>query len=130
MSNYLDELSYQYIKQLPFILRSRECNFKLMCLNRNRKVVFVELKKYIIKQDEKYIYTFLLSCILPDDLFILAIFDENNKVLPLSTIGNFNLSLKEVYFYANELHDLDWIYEGDFRKKDTFFKIYLENTIS
>ena len=129
MSKYLDELSYQYIKQLPFILRSRECNFKLMCYNRNRKIVFVELNKYVITQDKKYI-TFLLSCILPDDLFILAIFDENNKVLPLSTIGNFNLSLKEVYFYGKEFYHTDWIYEGDFRKKDTFFKIYLENTIS
>ena len=120
MSKRLDELSMRYLKDYPAILKNRKGTFKLMCINRNRKVVFVELTKYELERN------FLFSCILPEDLFILAIFNDKNKVLDLDTFDYVDLSLKEVYFYGYELHDLDWIYEGDFRNKDSFFKFPLQ----
>ena len=116
MSKRLYELSLNALKFLPKI-DFKNITFKAMCINRNKKIVFVELTEF-----NSDIFT-IHSAILPDDLFVLAIFNKKNQ---LFTIENqdllfVNLSLKEVYFYGKEMHDLDWLYEGDFRRKDSFF---------
>ena len=118
MSKRLEQLSYETLKYLPksdFI----EKTFKLMAINRNKKIVFVELTEFT---SDKYT---IHSAILPDDLFVLAIFNDKNQLHRVNTESLFftNLSLKEVYFFGKEMHDLDWLYEGDFRKKDSYFYI-------
>lgn len=93
-------------------------NLKIMYINRNRKVCFVPLYEFEIERQKIH------SCILPDEAFILGIFDQFNKLLKLDeTKLHYHLGLKEVYLYGKEPHDLDWLYEGDFRQKDSFFYI-------
>ncbi|WP_291108220.1 hypothetical protein [Flavobacterium sp. UBA6195] len=123
MSKRLVQLSYETLKYLPKLDFSQK-TFKLMAINRNKKIVFVELTKFELVYLEKQVYT-IHSAILPDDLFVLAIFNEKNQLHQFNTESLFftNLSLKEVYFYGKEMHDLDWLYEGDFRKKDSYFYI-------
>lgn len=122
MSKRLEQLSYE---TLNYLVKSdfREKTFKLMAINRNKKIVFVELTKFESFY-EKQPYT-IHSAILPDDLFVLAIFNDKNQLHRVHTQSLFftNLSLKEVYFYGKEINDLDWLYEGDFRKKDSYFYI-------
>ncbi len=120
MSKRLVQLSYETLKYLRKLdLTKNTC--KLMAINRNKKIVFVELTKFEL---EIQVYT-IHSAILPDDLFVLAIFNEKNQLHQVNAESLFftNLSLKEVYFYGKEMHDLDWLYEGDFRKKDSYFYI-------
>lgn len=119
MSKRLDQESYLLLKYLPKVMKERQRSFKLMFLNRNKKVCFARLQMY--KSDEFVIH----SCILPDDAFVLAIFDDKNQLFRVSNDSLMfdNLSLKEVYFYGREMHDLDWLYEGDFRQKDSFFYV-------
>jgi len=118
MNERLYELSLNALNFLPK-LDFRKTTFKLMCINRNKKIVFVELSEFA-----SYEFT-IHSAILPDDLFVLAIFNQKNQIFTLENqdLLFVNLSLKEVYFYAKELHDLDWLYEGDFRTKDSFFYV-------
>lgn len=122
MSKRLQQLSYETLNYLP---KSdfREKTFKLMAINRNKKIVFVELTKFEAFYEKQH-YT-IHSAILPDDLFVLAIFNDKNQLHRVNTESLFftNLSLKEVYFFGKEMHDLDWLYEGDFRKKDSYFYI-------
>jgi hypothetical protein len=127
MSARLDIFSYDFLKRHLQLSKTRKNTFKIMCLNRNRKIVFVELSKYYdfnLSRDTLY------SCVLPEDLFILCIFNENNKVFNFQNIEYLDLQLKEVYFYQTEIKDFSLIYGTDFRNKDTFFKIllpYIEN---
>jgi hypothetical protein len=119
MSKRLDRESKLLLKYLPQVMKERQRSFKLMFLNRNKKVCFALLQMY--KSQQFVIH----SCILPDDVFVLAIFDDKNQLLNVNqdSLMFDNLSLKEVYFYGKEMHDLDWLYEGDFRKKDSFFYV-------
>lgn len=119
MSKRLDRESELLLKCLPQVMKERQRSFKLMFLNRNKKVCFARLQMY--KSDEFVIH----SCILPDDAFVLAIFDDKNQLFNVNqdSLMFDNLSLKEVYFYGKEMHDLDWLYEGDFRQKDSFFYV-------
>ena len=123
MSKRLVQLSYETLKYLPKLDLTKN-TFKLMAINRNKKIVFVELTKFESVYRDKKVYT-IHSAILPDDLFVLAIFNEKNQLHQVNAESLFftNLSLKEVYFYGKEMHDLDWLYEGDFRKKDSYFYI-------
>ena len=123
MSKRLKQLSYETLRDLPKLDFSQN-TFKLMAINRNKKIVFVKLTKFELVYSEKQVYT-IHSAILPDDLFVLAIFNEKNQLHQVNAGSLFftNLSLKEVYFYGKEMHDLDWLYECDFRKKDSYFYI-------
>jgi hypothetical protein len=124
MSKRLEIESFNILKFLPEMIRKRETRFKLMLINRNRKVFFVPLTTFEDGGEFK-----IHSCILPDDCFVLAIFNDKNQLHEISqdSLTFVNLSLKEVYFYGMEMHDLDWLYEGDFRQKDSFF--YVIDTI-
>lgn len=119
MSKRLDNESNLLLKYLPRQIKERKRSFKLMFLNRNKKVCFASLQKYI--SDEFTVHT----CILPDDAFVLAIFDDKNQLFNVNQDSLIfdNLSLKEVYFYGKEIHNLDWLYDGDFRPKDSFFYV-------
>lgn len=119
MSERLDRESQFILNSLPELIEERELSFKLMFLNRNKKVCFTPLKRYAT--EGFYVH----SCILPDDAFVLAIFDDKNQLFNVNQdcLMFDNFSLKEVYFYGKEMHDLDWLYEGDFRQKDSFFYV-------
>lgn len=119
MSKRLDYESNLLLKYLPSQIKKRKRSFKLMFLNRNKKVCFSPLQKYI--SDEFTVHT----CILPDDAFVLAIFDDKNQLFNVNQDSLIfdNLSLKEVYFYGIGIHNLDWLYDGDFRPKDSFFHV-------
>lgn len=124
MSKRLEIESYKALKYLPELIKNRDARFKIMVINRNRKVFFIPLTTFDDGRTFK-----IHSCILPDDCFVLAIFNDKNQLHEISqdSLTFVNLSLKEVYFYGIEMHDLDWLYEGDFRQKDSFF--YVIDTI-
>ena len=90
MSKRLDLEINLLLKYLPRQIKERERSFKLMFLNRNKKVCFVRLQMY--KSDEYIVH----ACILPDDAFVLAIFDDKNQLFNVnqdSLMFN-NLSLR------------------------------------
>lgn len=124
MSKRLDAESLKVLKFLPEMVKNMKPNFKVMVINRNRKVFFLPLTTY--EDGNGFI---IHSCILPDECFVLAIFNGKNQLYQINqdSLMFVNLSLKEVYFYGKEMHDLDWLYEGDFRRKDELF--YVIDTI-
>jgi hypothetical protein len=124
MSERLKKESFEVLKFLPELIKNRDARFKVMVINRNRKVFFIPLTTFEDGGEFK-----IHSCIMPDECFVLAIFNEKNQLHQINqdSLTFINLSLKEVYFYGKEMHDLDWLYEGDFRQKDGLF--YVIDTI-
>jgi hypothetical protein len=93
-----------------------EAVFKIVCIDRNRKLIVVDAFQYISMGIAK----------LPEDCFILQV-QKINECRALNTsYNNLNLTERELYFYTAGFFEFTFLTDDDFRKSQSFYYFTLQ----